>query len=96
LVHEKERYKNISEELDSTFQELSGYWAGFPIHSTMLGHCHLTAKNYLLPRQIPFFFICILPSISLCGWLVLFLTLIHTNILCTIHHLHGVFLILFS
>lgn len=25
LVHEKERYKNISEELDQTFQELSGY-----------------------------------------------------------------------
>ena len=25
LVHEKERYKTISEELDSTFQELSGY-----------------------------------------------------------------------
>ncbi|EPB72152.1 hypothetical protein ANCCEY_08753 [Ancylostoma ceylanicum] len=25
LVHEKERYKAISEELDSTFQELSGY-----------------------------------------------------------------------
>ena len=26
LLHEKERYKAISEELDSTFQELSGYW----------------------------------------------------------------------
>lgn len=25
LVHEKERYKAISEELDQTFQELSGY-----------------------------------------------------------------------
>jgi tropomyosin-1 len=25
LLHEKERYKAISEELDSTFQELSGY-----------------------------------------------------------------------
>lgn len=25
LVHEKERYKSISEELDQTFQELSGY-----------------------------------------------------------------------
>jgi len=25
LVHEKERYKTISEELDQTFQELSGY-----------------------------------------------------------------------
>jgi tropomyosin-1 len=25
LVHEKEKYKAISEELDQTFQELSGY-----------------------------------------------------------------------
>jgi len=25
LVHEKEKYKTISEELDQTFQELSGY-----------------------------------------------------------------------
>jgi len=36
LLAEKERYKSISDELDSTFAELAGYWAHYmPVSTTL-------------------------------------------------------------
>lgn len=36
LVIQKERYKSITDELDQTFTEMSGYWAVHPDESTKL------------------------------------------------------------
>ena len=37
LVHEKEKFKAISDELDQTFAEMSGYW-NTPLRSRTLSH----------------------------------------------------------
>ena len=38
LVHEKEKFKAISDELDQTFAEMSGYWKQKLLRSPTLSH----------------------------------------------------------
>lgn len=48
LLAEKERYKNISDELDQTFAELAGYWGAW----LSLSHLHISSP------LTPLLFIC--------------------------------------